>query len=123
MPTRRSGDLNAFWNNTSVLANGVSSSVEVPRGIENLALWITVSAATDVSLEASHSGDVTSEGVLPDTNAANWALVYYVAEPIIVQFMVAGSACVLIPDFEPAYIRLRSSAAAIITAGWEVTSG
>lgn len=116
---RRAGDINAFWDNVAVGAGGTSNVVELPRGIDHLALWITVSGATTVSLEAAHSGEVTSEGILPDTNAANWAQIVYTNVPVQHIFAGAGSICLMIPDFEPAYIRLKSTSAVTITAGWE----
>lgn len=118
----RAGDKNAFWDNAAVLANGNSSSVELSRSADNLAIWITVSGATTISLQAAHRGDMTSEGVHPDANAANWAQVYYLSDPIQVIFSGAGSAVLLVPDFVPQYIRLNSSGATTITAGWETTS-
>lgn len=69
MANRRAGDKNAFWDNVAVGVNGTSNVVELPRGAEQMVLYITVGAATTVKLQATHSGDVTSEGVLPDSNA------------------------------------------------------
>ena len=116
---RRSGDKNAFWDNASVGVGGTSTAVELPRGVDNLAIYITVDAATTVSLEVAHSGDITSEGLLPDGNAGVWFPLYYTN--ILVQnvFAGAGSVAILVPDFAAGWVRLKSSAAAVITAGWE----
>jgi hypothetical protein len=124
MAGRRTGDRNAFWNNAPSGANGVSSVVKLSRGADTLALYITVSAGTTVSLEAAHSGDISAEGTLPDAlDASSWAPVMYTNIPIQHVFSAAGSIVLLVPDFTPAFVRLRSLAAVTITAGYETTSG
>lgn len=117
---RRSGDKNQFWDAVVVGANGTSTAVELPRAMDSLALYITTSGATTITLQASHSGDITAEGLLPDTNSGTWADVTYIDVPIQKVFAGAGSAVILIPDFVPGWIRLFNLTAGVtITAGWE----
>jgi hypothetical protein len=120
---RRVGSLNKLWNNQAVLLNGVSNAVNLPRGVEQVSIFITVSAATTVSLEVAHHGSLTSEGNEPDESSppSTWFQFYYIDTPVQVAFTTPGSAVLNVPDFEPEWIRLRSSAAATITAGYEVT--
>src|SRR5690348_9092143 len=120
---RRVGSPNKFWNNQAVLANGVSSAVILPRGSEQVVINITVSAATTVSLEVAHHGTLTPEGNEPDESnpPSTFYQLYYIDTPVQVVFTIAGSAALIVPDFEPEWIRLRSSGAATITAGYEVT--
>lgn len=123
MPLRRSGNPTSLWNNVAVSANGTSNAVELARSADQIAIYITVSGATTVSLETAHSGAVTSEGVLSDTATSDWGQLYYIDTPLQIQFTAAGSVSWIVPDFEPGWIRLRSSNAVTITAGHEVTSG
>lgn len=120
---RRSGSPTSFWNAAAVGAAGTSTPVEVMRDADQIAVFITVSAATTVSIECAHSGTVNADGTNTDANANNWGQLYYIDTPAQMVFASAGAVAWIIPDFEPGWIRLRSSAAATITAGHEVTSG
>lgn len=125
MSLRRSGSPTSFWNNAAVSAGGASNKVILPRGGEQLCIFISVDAATTVSLESAHHGALTSEGneanagTPPDN--ANFHLLYYINTPIQIEFTAAGKAAIVVPDFEPSWIRLTSSGAATITAGHEIT--
>lgn len=134
----RAGSATAFWDGTStfnqstnpgggvtVSAGGTSKKVIMARGAEQVTLFVTVSAATTVSLEAAHHGALTAEGNEPDASSppadAAFGTVYYINTPCSITFASAGTVAMIIPDFEPAWVRLRSSAVATITAGFELT--
>ena len=119
MAIRRAGDRNAFWDNAAVVAAGTSTAVEIPRGAANLAIYATVSAATIITVQVGHQGDLTSEGLAPDATPATWFDLYYTDARMEMNFTAAGSRALIIPDIVPGWIRLHSSAAATITAGWE----
>jgi hypothetical protein len=120
---RRVGSPNKLWNAAVVAPGGTSTAVALPRGVEQVLVNITVNAATTVSLEVAHHGALTAEGNEPDqsTPPATFYQLYYIDTAVQIVFASAGSAAILVPDFEPAWIRLRSSGAATITAGFEVT--
>lgn len=118
MPVRQSGDKNVFWDNEAVSANGTSQAVELGRGIERVALHVTVAGATTITLQASHTGDITSEGILPDSNTGVWGAVQYTTTPLAWS-LTAGSHVLIVPDMPVRWIRLHSSAATTITAGFE----
>jgi hypothetical protein len=122
---RRSGSPDSLWKNATVGVNGKSTAVLLSRATDQLAVYITVSAATTVTLEVAHHGALTPEGNEPNQASppASWFTCYYVNTAVQIAFASAGSAAIIVPDFEPAWIRLSSSAAATITAGHEVTGG
>ena len=113
----RYGDRNSFWDNAAAGANSVSNAVELSRSSENLAIYVTVGGATTITVEAAHPGDVTNEGILADGAAGDWGQVVYNVDPIQFVFAGAGSRVLLVPDFAPSWVRLRTSAAVTITAG------
>lgn len=125
MALRRVGSPTSLWNNVAVGVGGVSNPVLLPREGAQVCVFISVSAATTVSLQVAHHGALTAEGneanagTPPDTNS--FYTLYYIDTPIQVAFTVAGKAAIIVPDFEPGWIRLSSSAAATITAGHEIT--
>jgi hypothetical protein len=120
---RRTGSITSFWNNAVVGVAGTSTARMVPRGSEQLAIFVTTSAATTITLQAAHHGDLTAAGNEPDESSppTTWFNLSYLNTPLTMTFASAGSAAMIIPDFEPAWIRLLSSAAATITAGYEIT--
>jgi hypothetical protein len=138
MPLRRTGSPTAFWDGattfnqatnprggSAVSAAGTSQAVLIPRGGESLALFISVSGASTVSLEAAHHGANTAEGNEPDSkNPPATGLFYpvsYIGTAVSAVFAGAATICILVPDFAPGWIRLRSSQGPInITAGYEV---
>jgi len=123
MAVRRFGSPTSFWNAAAVLANGVSSVVEVPREAEQVLFLISVSAATTVSVEVAHHGVLTPEGNEPDhsTLPTIFFPLLYIETPVQYVFAGSGAAAFIVPDFEPSWVRLRSSGAATITAGHEGT--
>lgn len=118
MPPRQTGDRNVFWNNEAVGVNGTSQAVELSRGVERIALHVTVAGATTIKLQASHTGDVTPEGILPDSNTGVWGDVQYTNIPMSWS-LAAGSHVLIVPDLPVRWVRLHSSAATTITAGFE----
>lgn len=123
MTIRRVGDKNAFWDAATTGAAGVSTAVEVARGLEQFAVYVTVSGATTITVQVAHHGDVTSEGLEPEGNVGVWHDLYYLDTAISTVFAAAGSRVLMIPDFAPAWVRLKSSASVTATAGWEGTGG
>lgn len=119
-PIRRAGNKTALWNAAVTGVAGKSNVIELPRFGEVLALYITVNGATTVSLEAGSSADVNADGTLADTTPSSFFPVFYLATAVQNVFAGSGSACILVPDFVPAFIRLSSSASVTATAGWEM---
>jgi hypothetical protein len=121
MAARRSGSPTSFWNNVVVSPNGVSNAVEVARRSDMIGIYVTANGATTISVEVAHTGALNADGTTNDANASNWGQLWYTNVEVKLVLASPGSACLLIPDFEPAWIRLKSSAGATITAGHEVT--
>jgi len=121
--SRRAGSPTAFWNNVAVGAAGTSTPVYLPRGVEQIAIYATVSGATTLTLEAAHHGALTAEGNEPSQNnpPSTFYSVQYINTAVQLVFAGAGSIANIVPDFEPVWIRLRSAGAVTITAGFEVT--
>lgn len=121
MAIRLRGDKDAFWNNIAVGVGGISNIVDVGREVEQVGFFVTVSAATTITIQVAHEGDVTSEGILPEGPDTVWFDLFYTnnAQPVQLVFAAAGSAMVILPDVAFMHCRLKSSAAATITAGWQ----
>ncbi len=119
MATRLRGDKDQFWNNIAVLANGTSNAVDLGRGIEHIVLFVTASAATTISVQVAHTGDITSQGILPDDAPSTWFDLFRSDTGTAVSFAVGpGSRALIVNDLAVMHMRLLSSAAATITAGW-----
>jgi hypothetical protein len=118
MATRPRGRATAFWNNAATGANGVSNAANLGRAGANVLLFITVSAATTITVEVGHIGDASSEGVLPEGDASTWFPLYYLNDQISIVFAAAGSRAVILPDVATQNMRLRSTNAVTATAGW-----
>jgi hypothetical protein len=123
MAKRRSGRATAFWNGEAAGANSFSAAVELMRGAENLTIFVSASAATTVSLQVAHSSDTSAEGILKDDSNADWMDVYYLNTPVQLVLAGAGKAALLVPDFGPGWVRLKTSGAATLTAGYEAATG
>jgi hypothetical protein len=121
---RRAGSPTAFWNNAAVGVNGASSAILMARDFQQISIYVTSSAATTITVEAAHHGALTPEGNEPDasTPPATFGTLFYMndATPVRLVLAGAGTQALIVPDFAPAWIRLRSSAAATITAGFEL---
>jgi hypothetical protein len=138
MALRRSGSPTAFWDGTTafnqstnpqggtgVTAAGTSRAAFLPRDGESLALFIAVNGATTITLEAAHHGANTAEGNEPNQSSppatGSFYPVSYLGTAVSAVFAAAGNICILVPDFEPSWIRLRSSQGPLtITAGYEI---
>lgn len=122
MPLRRAGNPTSLWNNSAASAGSVSGVVELARKSSQIAFYLTVSAATLITLESAHSGGINPDGTSNDTFTPDWGQVYYIDTPLQINFTASGSVTWIIPDFEPGWVRLRTSNAVTISAGHEVTS-
>lgn len=114
----RYGDKNAFWDNVAAGAGSASNAVQIGRRIENVAIFVTTSGATNITVEAAHSGDITSEGILPEGDGSVWGQLRYLNDTLTLALAGAGNGVMLIPDIPFEFIRLRTSAAVTLTAGW-----
>lgn len=123
--TRAYAQPTAFWNNVAVSANGVSPHVRFPGQNSQLILAITTSAPTIVRVEAALNPPDAADNMRQtfDPNTAVWAQVFYLNDPIQIEFTQAGSAAVIIPSMTFQHIRLRSTKTATITAGFETAPG
>jgi hypothetical protein len=102
MAKRRHGNPTGFWNNVAAGAASNSTAVEVPRGMENIAIFITTAGATTIQVQCANSGALSSEGILPDGTPSVWFPLEYLGTAVSKVFAGAGSACIIIPDFTPA---------------------
>lgn len=117
----RSGSATAFWNATVVGAgNTPSNAVKLARSGEQLTIYITTSATATFTVEVAHAGALNSDGTNSDANDSTWAPLQYLLDPITVTITGAGSKALIIPDWSAAWVRLRTSAAATLTAGYEL---
>jgi hypothetical protein len=123
MALRLSGDKNAFWDNAAVGAGGTSAAIELPRGGEQFTIYVAASAATTITVQVAHSGDLSTEGILSDPNAGTWHNLNYVNTPVTLAMAGSDAKAMQIPDFNSRWVRLSSSGAATITAGWELSGG
>lgn len=127
MPPRLRGDVNQFWNNDAVGVNGTSAVVDIGRSVENVLIFVTTNAATTINVQVAHTGDITSQGVLPDGTPATFFNLYRGDAaggiPVSLTFAGAGSQALVVPDLAVMHLRLLSTAAATITAGWLAGSG
>lgn len=138
MPTRIHGSPTGFWDGTTTFnqvtnpgggltvgVGGTSKPQNIARGNDEMMIYVTVSAATTVTVEVGHHGAPTAEGSEPDaaTPPATFHQLHYTstATPVQLVFAGAGSFAIQIPDIAFNWIRLRTSAAANITAGWEAS--
>jgi hypothetical protein len=134
MPARLRGDKNQFWDAVAAGGGSFSSVVDIGRSIDNVLIFMTTGAATTITVQVAHEGDVTSEGLLPDqpsTDTYTWFDLYRadVTDPttaagvVKITFAGAGSGALLINDLSAAmHLRLKTSGAATITAGWQAAS-
>jgi hypothetical protein len=126
------GKKDAFWlpnatgarNGTAVGNATASAAVELSNHIENLAIFVTSTAAVTVKVQVGHHGDLTSEGVEADAAPTVWHDLYYTGSAAGnlqgVALASAGSAALMIPDLSWRWVRLMTTTAgpADLTAGW-----
>jgi hypothetical protein len=55
---RLRGDKNQFWNGAVTGAAGKSAVADIGRDTDQITIFATVSAATTISVEVAHTGDV-----------------------------------------------------------------
>lgn len=114
------GDKNQFWNAASVGVNGKSAVADIGRDTDQITIFAAVNGATTISVEIAHMGDVTAEGVLPEEDDTVWFPLAYINSGTNTSYVFAGAGngAWIIPDISFMHVRLSSSAAATITAGW-----
>lgn len=118
--SRLRGDKNQFWNAAAVGSGGKSAVVDIGRSTDQITIFVQAGAATTITVEVAHMGDITSEGVLPEEDDSVWYPLSYIAstQPVQYVFAGAGNAAFIIPDIVFMHVRLSSSAAVTLTAGW-----
>lgn len=121
MAISRTGQRAGFWNNDGASVGAASTVQAIPEGMETICIWLNVSAATTITVEVASDVDITAEGIESDfvAGSGNWAPLFYNDIEVKATFTSAGIRAIIIPDFCPRYIRLKTSSAATITAGWE----
>jgi len=84
---------------------------------------VTTNAATTISIEVAPRFTTSGEGVWSEEESgATWYTLVTPgasASPVQHVFGTAGSAAILISDFVPGQVRLKTSGAATLTAGYE----
>lgn len=145
MTTYRHGNKSGFFdgattfNQSTAPGGGVavpagpatfSAAQQVGRSADNFCVYITTSGTSTWQIQVAHSGNQTSDEIFPDIDAQTfvWHDLYYLGTGTnggALQFIFsgAGSFASLIPDWEPAWVRLRrvdAGAAVTVTAGWEI---
>jgi hypothetical protein len=89
-----------------------------------LIIYVTSSGSTTVSVEVAHSGNLTSEGILPEGTPGTWHALTYTGITMSIAFAGAGSTALMIPDVPFGLVRLSNLTGAVnLTAGWESSAG
>lgn len=112
----------------AVAAGNTSNAVQLGRYVNNVAFYITTNGASAFTVQVAHSGG-TSAGTLPDPDDQTfvWHDAYYLGtgtngSVLTVTFAAAGSIAMIVPDFEPNWIRLKRTdggASVNVVAGHE----
>jgi hypothetical protein len=133
---RRYGQIVGFWGTISpttglpvaeaVGVGGLSRAVYLDTAIDiGLGVLLDVGAATTITVLAAHSSQLSPSGDEPDRSTAPTASLFYPvqwnATSSALTFAGAGTAYLLIPQFIPGWVRLKSSAAANIIGGYEAS--
>lgn len=133
MASRRYGNRVAFWGSAdpagvitgqAVGVGATSRKVELSQ-TRGVVISINTSAATTVSIEVANSSDQYSKDSPNQSSdtGENWMPLYLgagtTANKVEIIFASAGNAALMVDDLVPGWIRLRSSAAVTISAGFE----
>lgn len=128
MAVERTGSPTAFWNAVaSVASSSTSNIVNVARWNEQIVIYVKCDqGATVFNVEVAHHGALTADGNEPDESSkpadANFYPLNYLLETMVITTNASGVGTILIPDFEPEWVRLRSvSLTTNVTAGYEAT--
>jgi|SRR6476646_4394570 len=132
---RRYGQIVGFWGTLNasgvpqaeaVLAGAHSRPVYLDTAIDiGLGVLLNVSAATTITVLAAHSSQLSASGDEPDRSTAPADSLFYPVQwnstSSALTFAGAGTASLLIPQFIPGWVKLASSGAANIIAGYEAS--
>jgi hypothetical protein len=109
-----------IWNAAVVGANGISPAVDI--GVRtNVALFVASDTATNITILCSPGTGGSGRNSFPDDDAFytlfkdDGSAAYTIAVPAS-----ATGVCIDLSPFAPQYIKLKTSAAATLTAGIDV---
>lgn len=109
-----------IWNNESVGVNGISKAYDIGSRA-NVALFIVSDTATNISILCAPGTGGAGRNSNPEDDAFytlfkdDGSGAYLIAVPAS-----ATGVCIDLSPFAPQYIKLKTSAAAILTAGVDV---
>jgi len=125
MAIRRHGVINGFWGFDSITkentgVNGTSRPQFFGFAVDQIALFVQADMPTDITVQVAHTPALTSDGVNPSDVPTNWGDLYYInTGTAVTMSMVSGTRVLIIPDFVPGWVRLKSSNDVGCLAGWE----
>lgn len=124
---RRHGQVDGFWGQDGVAeetgASGTSRPVQLGQAVDQFVFYVDVSGATVITVEVAHSGEPAADGTGPEAPAdADYKALYWMDKAINFTFTGSGSAAIIVPDFTPGWVRLKSSNDVSCLAGWEVSA-
>ena len=126
---RRHGQPDGFWGvgTTQEItgADGASRAVQLGQAVSQFIVYIDVSADTEITIQAAHSGqpDIDGTGQQPP-DPSTYKNLYWKDDEMTIKFDASHrSKAVIIPDFTPGWVRLISSKSVSCLAGWEVSAG
>lgn len=129
MAVRRYGNRVAFLGTSTsagitsheaIGAGATTREAEIGRA-ESLVIFVSVDGASTISVEAAISSDSFAKDQPSQVSdiGENWYPLYYLDTPISVVFAGAATRAIIIPDAVPGWLRLRSTNAINMTAGFE----
>jgi hypothetical protein len=108
-----------------------SAAVQTGRGTCFLAIYVSSSVTASFNVQTAHAGAFTGQGIPPDPDdqSFTWCNLVYLSTsatglgtPIVINGTGAWATCIIVPDFEPDWIRLQrtdSGSTASVFAGFE----
>lgn len=125
---RRHGQPDGFWGVGTTQevtgAGGASRAVQLGQAVSQFIVYLDVSDATVITIQAAHSGEPDVDGTGPQLpESSTYKNLYWKADPMTITFTGSGSRAVIVPDFTPGWVRLTSSNSVSCLAGWEVSAG
>lgn len=134
---RRHGNIVGLWG--TLAADGQTPVAETVQAGQysrpqfvgqfggDLALYLSSSLPTTITLYAAHSSQLTSEGSDPGRVAPPFSQFYPVfsSDPNLIvnySFTGAGNVVILVPRFAPGWIMLKTTGGGQIYAGWELAT-
>lgn len=124
---RRHGQPDGFWGDGTTKeatgANQASRAVQLGQAVDQFIFYVTVDAATTITVQVAHSGEPDVDGTGPQAPASSsYMNLYWIDKPITMTFGGAGSTSMIVPDFASGWVRLVSSNNVNCLAGWEVSA-